>query len=134
VVRVRIRWRDAPEKHDWRSARDYLTLLMVSSDAMELAQLLRDESASARFKAKDIIRASGLEVLPLSNRHVCHNLRRIREGGRLSPILLVRPLSLGSPLVIADGYHRACAVYHVGEDIPIPCRIVGAPGIWRPGG
>jgi hypothetical protein len=33
-------------------------------------------------------------------------------------------LTRGSPLVIADGYHRICAVHPVEEDSEIPCRIV----------
>jgi uncharacterized protein (DUF1015 family) len=28
-----------------------------------------------------------------------------------------------SKLVIADGYHRLCAVYKVDEDAMIPCKI-----------
>ena len=31
----------------------------------------------------------------------------------------------GVPLQIADGYHRVCASYRLGEDTDIPCRIVG---------
>jgi len=26
-------------------------------------------------------------------------------------------------LVIADGYHRVCAIYYLSEDLEIPCRI-----------
>lgn len=122
-AKVVVKWLKKPERHDYDAARDYLRLLLSYSDAQELAGLLRDAEPSA-FKAKDIVRASGLPVLGLTNRHVRRNLAKIKRGERLSPILLVRPLALGAPLVIADGYHRACTVYHVGEDVPIPCRIV----------
>jgi hypothetical protein len=27
------------------------------------------------------------------------------------------------PLIVADGYHRICASYHLDEDADIPCRI-----------
>lgn len=131
MVRVKVKWLEAPERHDYRAAEEYLRLLMVPSEAKELAGLLRDADTAARFKAKDIVRASGLPILPPSNRHVRGDIEKIKAGRRLSPILLVRPLAVGSPLVIADGYHRACTLYHVGEDTPIPCRIVGAPGLWR---
>jgi hypothetical protein len=30
-------------------------------------------------------------------------------------------------MVIADGYHRVCASYHLDEDAAIPCRLVGWP-------
>lgn len=131
MVRVKVKWLDQPERHDYRAAEEYLRLLMVPSEAKELAGLLRDVDTAARFKAKDIIRASGLPILPPSNRHVRGDIEKIKAGKRLSPILLVRPLALGSPLVIADGYHRVCAVFHRGEDVAIPCRIIGAPGVWR---
>ena len=43
------------------------------------------------------------------------------RGKALSPILLVRQ---SGKVVIADGYHRLCAVYGFDEDAPIPCKIV----------
>jgi hypothetical protein len=38
-------------------------------------------------------------------------------------MLLVRDKSNGK-VVIADGYHRLCAVYGFDEDAVIPCKIV----------
>jgi len=75
------------------------------------------------FKAKDIFRASGLSLLGISNSHVEKDLRKIREGTKLSPLLLVRD-RIHAKLLIADGYHRLCAVYSVDEDAMIPCKIV----------
>jgi hypothetical protein len=49
--------------------------------------------------------------------------KKIKEGAPLSPLLLVRDGQNGR-LVIADGYHRLCAVYSVDEDAWIPCKIV----------
>ena len=45
------------------------------------------------------------------------------QYGQLSPLLLVRDPSHGK-LIIADGYHRMCAVYLFDEDTPVPCKIV----------
>lgn len=123
----RVRWLDAPERHDFDAAADFLALLMPRSRAVELAGLLRDEGRTGAFKAKDIIRASRLAVLTRSNRHVAGNLEKIRAGEKLSPVLLVRPANPGDPLIVADGYHRVSAVYQHGEDDPIPCRIVNMP-------
>lgn len=122
-----VRWLKKPERHDYDAAGDFLSLLMSRSNAKELVGLLRDEATKAEYKAKDIIRASGLEVLPPVNKHVQKDLARIKRREALSPILLVRPLAAGSPLLIADGYHRVCAVYYAGEDVPIPCRIITPP-------
>ena len=73
------------------------------------------------FKAKDVFRASGLSLLGVSSSHVAKDREKIKSGNALSPILLVRD---GGRLIIADGYHRMCAVYAEDEDAEIPCRIV----------
>lgn len=38
----------------------------------------------------------------------------------MSPIILVRTKP-GDPLLIADGYHRICALYYVDKEVEIPC-------------
>ena len=75
------------------------------------------------FKAKDIFRASQLSLLGVSNSHVKKDLKKIKKGRPLSPLLLVRD-SVNSKVIIADGYHRLCAVYQVQEDIWIHCKII----------
>jgi hypothetical protein len=40
----------------------------------------------------------------------------------VSPLLLIRDPANGK-VVIADGYHRMCAVYSFAEDAVIPCKI-----------
>ena len=75
------------------------------------------------FKAKDIFRASKLSLLGVSNSHVEKNLKKIEDEEKLSPILLVRDVE-NRTVIIADGYHRMCAVYHHDEDAEIPCKIV----------
>lgn len=75
------------------------------------------------FKSKDIFRASGLSLLGVSNSHVRKDSAKIAAGKPLSPLLLVRDRENGR-VVIADGYHRLCAVYAVDEDAVIPCKIV----------
>jgi hypothetical protein len=72
------------------------------------------------FMAKDILRASRLALLPADNHEVAKDLRKVKAGAKLSPVLLVR----GTPLWVADGYHRVCASYNLDEDAEIPCRIV----------
>ena len=77
----------------------------------------------ATFKSKDIFRASGLSLLGVSNSHVELDREKIKEGARLSPLLLVRDPAHGK-VTVADGYHRLCAVYSFNEDADIPCKIV----------
>jgi hypothetical protein len=75
------------------------------------------------FKAKDLFRASGLSLLGVGNAHVARDRDRIESGKRLSPVLLVR-YPAHARVIIADGYHRLCAVYAFDEDAVIPCKIV----------
>jgi hypothetical protein len=118
-------WMDKPEAHDYQAARDYLSLLLDAKKAAALAARLR-RAPLVRHKAKDILRASGLPVLPKDNLFVARNLKKIRRKTPLSPVLLVRgDLRRGIPLVIADGYHRVCASWYVDENALIPCRMTG---------
>ena len=115
-----IKWRSSPDEHDYPAALAYLSL--VRDDAAQLVQKLRTAPMSS-FKAKDIFRASSLSLLGVSNKHVQKDQKKIRDGEKLSPILLVRDKAHGK-VVIADGYHRLCAVYTFDEDAEIPCKIV----------
>jgi len=115
-----VAWLKAPEEHDYPAAESYLGL--VREDAAALVRKLR-AAPMATFKAKDVIRASGLPLLDDSNRHVARDLKKIRNGEALSPLLLVRDAPHGR-LIVADGYHRACAVYCLDEDADIRCKIV----------
>jgi hypothetical protein len=120
-------WKDRPEKHDFPAALDYLTLLFAEKPARALVAQLR-RAPTIRRKAKDLLRASGLALLPKDNVHVAEDLRKIKKGQLLSPVLLVRgDARAGRALVIADGYHRICASYSRDENIEIACRLVSRP-------
>ena len=116
-----IQWLSEPEEHDYPAARSYLSLFYDERTAANLVQRLRRAPMSA-FKAKDIFRASGLSLLGISNSHVEKDQKKIKNGKRLTPLLLVRDKANGK-VVIADGYHRLCAVYSLDEDALIPCKI-----------
>lgn len=120
--RPKVRWGVAPEPHDYKAAESYLSLLVPSAAAKRLVARLK-RAPMGEFKAKDIFRASALPLLPPENLHVRRDERRILDRKALSPILLVRDATHGR-LLIADGYHRVCAVYAVDEDAVIPCKIV----------
>jgi hypothetical protein len=117
-----ITWLDQPEDHDYTAAASYLSLTFPPAQAARFAKRLR-RSPRIEFKAKDIFRASGLSLLGISNAHVEKDRRKIAAGKKLSPLLLVRDPQHGR-VIIADGYHRLCAVYGYDEDARIPCKIV----------
>ena len=118
-----VKWLEKPEAHDFPAAADYLALLADSDIVNELTQRLQLGTVVHK-KAKDILRAAQLRLLPVDNPHVAADLSKIKKGNPLSPILLVRgDLITGVPLQIADGYHRVCASYHTDENTDIPVVI-----------
>jgi len=120
-------WKEDPDDHDYPAAGDYLSLLLPQADVETSVAALRATTITHR-KAKDLLRASRLELLPADNVHVAGDLAKVRKGERLSPVLLVRGHLDGDvALTVADGYHRICASYHIDEDADIPCRIADAP-------
>ena len=124
-----VRWQDDPEEHDYPAAAAYLSMLAAGAVVDELVERLR-AAVPARFAAKDVLRAAGLPLLPPANPHVAADLKKIRSGRALSPVLLVRGnLATGVPLQIADGYHRVCASYHTDENTVVRCRLADPPPV-----
>ncbi len=120
--RISVEWLEKPEPHDYTAAESYLSLVMDDKIAAKIVAKLK-RARVMKFKSKDIFRASALPLLPLSNSHVKKDEKQILARDPLSPILLVRDARTGR-VVIADGYHRMCAVYAFDEDAHIPCKIV----------
>ena len=121
-------WKDTPEEHDFPAAMEYLTLVFEEHNARSLVRRLK-KAPTIHRKAKDLIRASGLSLLARENTHVANDLRKIKKGKALSPVLLVRgDGTVGAPLVIADGFHRICASWYKDENLLIACRLVSLQG------
>jgi disulfide oxidoreductase YuzD len=117
-----ILWLPQVEDHDYSAAGSYLSLLHAEGEVAGLLDRLK-AAPIVHYKAKDIFRASRLSLLGMSNSHVAKDQRKIQKGQALSPLLLVRDEATGK-VVIADGYHRLCAVYGFDEDALIPCKII----------
>ena len=117
-----VAWLPDVESHDYPAAEAYLSLLLPANQARSLVRKLRVAPITF-FKAKDIFRASQLSLLGVSNSHVEKDRLKMLAGQALSPILLVRDPANGR-VVIADGYHRLCALYGFDEDARIHCKIV----------
>ena len=115
-------WKKDVEDHDYSAARAYLSLVYDKKRVAKTIAKLK-KAKVAEFKAKDIFRASQLSLLGVSNSHVQRDRAKIAKGHPLPPILLVREPILGK-VIVADGYHRMCAVYQIDEDAVIHCKIV----------
>ncbi len=113
-------WKEEPEDQDFPAAESYLSLLVGTTAASKLVKALRKHRTLMHYAAKDLLRASGLPLLPSDDSEVAADLDKVKSGEKLSPVLLVE----GIPLLVADGYHRVCASYHLNEKTEVPCRIV----------
>jgi hypothetical protein len=122
-------WKNEPESHDYPAASSYLGLVLGQADTDSVVAALQ-QAPLEHHQAKDLLRASSLDLLPEDNAHVAADLKKVRRGERLSPVLLVRgSVTSGIALTIADGYHRVCASYHLDENAEIPCRMADMPPV-----
>jgi hypothetical protein len=119
-------WKEKPSAKDFTAALSFLCLIYPTADAKKLVGALR-RARTIEHAAKDLLRASGLPLLPHDEAHVADDLKRIRKGKPLSPVLLIQgDMSRCIPLIVADGYHRICAIWHYDEDAPISCRLISS--------
>jgi len=119
---TKVHWVSEPDEKDYPAAASYLSLFINKKTVKKVLASLK-KAPITQFAAKDISRASWLPLLGVMNSQVELDCKKISEGKPLSPILLMRDERNGK-VVIADGYHRLCAVYSYNEDESIPCKII----------
>jgi hypothetical protein len=120
---TKVTWKNDPDDHDYPAAAAYLSLL-TTKDVIDRLVAELQKAPVRTGKAKDLLRASRLPLLPTDNKHVAGDIAKVAAGKALSPVLLVRgELRSDIALQIADGYHRVCASYHLDEDTDIPYRM-----------
>ncbi len=116
-------WKNRPVDADYAAALSFLSLIYPKARAAKLVSRLRS-AKEGHYAAKDLLRASNLPLLPRDATKVEADLRRLHKGKRLSPILLVQgDMSRGVPLIVADGYHRICAICYHDENTPVSSRM-----------
>jgi hypothetical protein len=124
MSKEKLVWSKKPEQRDYDAAISFLSLVFRTARANALVRALRKKPITQR-SAKDLLRASGLPLLPRDEASVRDDLKKIAKGKPLAPVLLVcGDMSKGIPLIVADGYHRICAVCHYDEFAPIACQMV----------
>jgi hypothetical protein len=122
MKKPKIKWLAKPQKRDYPAAQSYLSLVLQPTVARTWVEKLKHARVTD-FAAKDIFRASTLPLLGKSDSHVEKYRQLIILRTPLSPLLLCRDKVHGN-LIVADGYHRLCAVYGFDEDAVIPCQII----------
>lgn len=125
ATNVTVSWAPGPAEHDYPAARAYLELLAPAAVADGVVALLT-EAPTVHRDAKEFLRAARLPLLPADDPAVRRDLRKIRKGTPLAPVLLVRgDLDAARNLQVADGYHRVCASDHVNKAPRLPV-------VWSP--
>jgi hypothetical protein len=114
-----ITWLDDVADHDYDAAYNYLTLKFDDARASEMVERLKKAKLTAR-RANDILRASGLPALPLTDPGVQRDLLKLLGGDKLSPVL-VCDQKPGAE--IADGYHRVSLAYNIDPFMSVPLRL-----------
>jgi hypothetical protein len=122
MKKPKIQWLDKPAKHDYPAALLYLGLISKPRSAQKAVAKLKQAKITAHA-AKDIFRASALPLLGGGDAHVEKYRAQIMRGQAISPLLLCRDPRHGK-LIIADGYHRLCAVYTFDAEAQVPCKII----------
>src|SRR5579863_6681071 len=119
----KLEWAEKGEAEDFDAAAKFLSPQCSDAKAKALVARLRNAKLVGRA-AKDLLRAARLPLLPSDESHVEADLKRIHKGKALAPVLLVRgDIATGLLLMVADGYHRICAVCYYDESAPVLCRL-----------
>jgi hypothetical protein len=62
----KVTWKAEPDPHDYPAAASYLSLIATSTQVSDLVERLKTASIT-HYKAKDMLRASGLALLAQDN-------------------------------------------------------------------
>lgn len=118
------RWFVRPESKDYIAARTYLSLVASESIAKQIARKLKRAGSKGvvHYRANDILRASRLMYNTWDAVMVQNDLRKIKQGIKLSPVLLVTIKdAFETPLIIADGFHRVLTCHRIDPKFEVPC-------------
>jgi hypothetical protein len=114
-----IKWLDDVAEHDYEAARNYLSLKFDDKRASDIVSRLKKATVTAR-RANDILRATHLPALPLTDPGVQRDLLKLLNGEKLSPVLVC---DQNSEADIADGYHRVSLAYSIDPFMAVPLRL-----------
>lgn len=115
------KWLDKPADKDIKSAETFLGLLYGPKKARQYAKRLAKADLQ-QYAARDLLRASEMPIAEVQAFDWVKQRKEITDGTPMSPILLIRQEN-GGHLIIADGFHRLCAVFSIDQDAPVLCFV-----------
>jgi hypothetical protein len=119
TVKSPMTWLKDVAGHDYEAAHNYLSLKLDDESASDMVARLKKARVTWR-RANDILRATGLPALPLTDPGVQRDLLKLLHGQRLSPVLVVDQKEGAD---IADGYHRVSLAYNIDPFLMVPLRL-----------
>ncbi len=114
-----IAWLKDVAAHDYDAAYNYLSLKLDEERATESVSRMKKADLISR-RANDILRATGLTPLPLTDPGVQKDLLKVLNGDKLSPVLVCDQKPVAD---IADGYHRVSLAYNIDPFMMVPLRM-----------
>lgn len=115
------KWLERPAEKDFKAAETFLQLLYGPKKARGYSKNLAKANL-AKYAARDLLRASETPVAEVQAFDWAKQRSEITAGTPMSPILLIRQEN-GGHLIVADGFHRLCAVFSIDQDALIPCFV-----------
>ena len=112
-------WLSDVADHDYEAAFNYLSLKFDKKHATGIVDRMKKAKVTTR-RANDILRATDLPPLPLTDPGVKRDLLKLLGGEKLSPVL-VYDQQPGAD--IADGYHRVSLAYNIDPFLMVPLRL-----------
>ena len=122
MTKKKVKWLREPAAKDYEAAAAFLKLLYPTKKADGWTRKLKRATMST-FLAKDILRASGTPMSEVQAFDWSKQQKEIDDGTPLSPILLIKQDN-GGHLIVADGFHRLCALFANDQEVKVPCKIV----------
>jgi hypothetical protein len=114
-----IAWLSDVVDHDYEAAFNYLSIKLDPKRAKESVDRMKKAKLTER-RANDILRATGLSPLPLTDPGIKKDLLTLLKGGKLSPVLVCDQEPAPD---IADGYHRVSLAYNIDPFMTVPLRM-----------
>lgn len=116
-----VKWLPDVTEEDYDAAEKFLLLIKLPATVNKILPTLKAAPVD-QYKATDLFRASRTKLAKSDDRACREEIAKIKKGGPLSPVLLVRDPALGT-VIIADGYHRICAAFRIDPDVILHCKI-----------
>ena len=114
-----IAWLKDVAEHDYEAAYNYLSLKFDAKRANEVVDRMKKADVTLR-RANDILRATSLAALPLTDPGVQRDLLKLLNGEKLSPVLVSDQKPSAD---IADGYHRVSLAYNIDPFMSVPLKL-----------